>query len=131
MHNPTQMLELLTSLSLHYPQARYTNEELRILALDWADDLAEYPLDILREAAADVRRRERYFPGVATMIDYASGVMARRRAAMRELPPPPMTPEKMTRGAQLASLIRRKLDGDVEAGLEFDRLIGRVAGDVL
>lgn len=124
------MLELLTSLALHYPQARYTNDELKALALDWAEDLAAYPLDVLREATRDLRRSERYFPTVARVIDYASAVQARRRAARRELPPPPMTEAKMTRNARLAWLLRRKMDGDVDAAREFCLILGQPMSEV-
>ena len=130
MHSPTEMLELLTSLALHYPQARYTNDELKALALDWAEDLAAYPLDVLREAARDLRRHEHYFPIVARVIDYAAAVQARRRAAVRQLPPPPMTEAKMTRNARLAWLLRRKMDGDRDAAREFSLMLGRAVSEV-
>lgn len=130
MHKLDDMLDLLSALTLHYPQARYTDAQMAALAQDWAEDLEAYPLDVLQEAARDLRRREQYFPTLARIIDYAATVQAKRRAAVRELPPPPLTPEKMTRNARLAWLIRRKMDGDRAAAREFDRMLGRAASEV-
>lgn len=128
MHDPNDMLRLLMRLSLHYPQARYTDDELRALALDWTHDLDAYPPDVLRDAARDLRRRERYFPGVATMIEYAAAIVARRRAARRELPASPLTDAGMSRNGRLAWLLRRKMDGDAAAAREFEHLLGQAAG---
>lgn len=129
MHNREMMLvDILTPLSLYFPQAGYSAAHLAALADDWCEDLAEYSADVLVEAVKNLRRQEHFFPTLARMIDYAGEVMARRRATMRELPMPPMTPDKMTRNAQLAWLLHRQLNGDENAGKEFARILSQPEG---
>lgn len=70
------MLHLLSGLLVHYPSAGYDRAALALLAEDWAEDLAGYPVDVLVEAAKRARREERYFPNVAVMRDYAGQVAA-------------------------------------------------------
>ena len=53
------MLQLLTGLAAHYPLAGYDDATLVLLAEDWAEDLAGYPVDVLVEAAKRARREER------------------------------------------------------------------------
>ena len=50
MHNLDFMLQTLVNLALHYPQAGRTPAQLRILAEDWAEDLAAFPRDIVERA---------------------------------------------------------------------------------
>ena len=47
MHNLDFMLQTLVNLALHYPQAGRTPAQLRILAEDWAEDLAAFPLSLI------------------------------------------------------------------------------------
>lgn len=42
---------VLEGLALHYPVLRRTDGENDVVIRQWADDLAEYPLDLLEEAA--------------------------------------------------------------------------------
>lgn len=122
------LVDILTPLSLYFPQSGYSAAHLAALADDWCEDLAEFPADVLVDAVKNLRRKEHYFPTLARMIDYAGEVMAARRASQCELPPPPMTPETMTRNAKLAWLIRRKLGGDVSAAQELACMLNMTAG---
>ena len=65
MHNLDFMLQTLVNLALHYPQAGRTPAQLRILAEDWAEDLAAFPRDIVERAVKAHRRESPYFPTVA------------------------------------------------------------------
>ena len=56
MHNLDFMLQTLVNLALHYPQAGRTPAQLRILAEDWAEDLAAFPRDIVEWALKAHRR---------------------------------------------------------------------------
>lgn len=42
---------MLEGLALHYPVLRRDDGENDVVARQWRDDLAEYPLDLLQEAA--------------------------------------------------------------------------------
>lgn len=87
MHDKSEMLlDILVPLSLHYPQAGYTPAQLYALADDWCEDLAVYPMPLLRDVVRNLRRRERYFPCVAMMLDYAAAAMQESRMTARALP---------------------------------------------
>ena len=81
MHNLDFMLQTLVNLALHYPQAGRTPAQLRILAEDWAEDLAAFPRDIVERAVKAHRRESPYFPSVAR--NCAGGL---RRAGRRSGP---------------------------------------------
>ena len=84
MHNLDFMLQTLVNLALHYPQAGRTPAQLRVLAEDWAEDLAAFPRDILERAVKANPRislRLRIYGGVARHC--AGGL---RRAGRRSGP---------------------------------------------
>ena len=89
MHNLDFMLQTLVNLALHYPQAGRTPAQLRILAEDWAEDLAAFPRDIVERAVKAHRRESPYFPTVADIWrrceELRRGLEARREAE-RALP---------------------------------------------
>ena len=72
MHNLDFMLQTLVNLALHYPQAGRTPAQLRILAEDWAEDLAAFPRDIVERAGKGTSPRIPVFP-------YGCGYMAALR----------------------------------------------------
>ena len=83
MHNLDFMLQTLVNLALHYPQAGRTPAQLRILAEDWAEDLAAFPRDIVEQA-------ERALPGrtltrdeqIALNTDWCAKILANLRGKM-------------------------------------------------
>ena len=89
MHNLDFMLQTLVNLALHYPQAGRTPAQLRVLAEDWAEDLAAFPRDIVERAVKAHRRESPYFPTVADIWrrcgELRRGLEARREAE-RALP---------------------------------------------
>ena len=93
-HDPRRMLQLLTGLAAHYPSAGYDDATLVLLAEDWAEDLAGYPVDVLVEAAKRARREERYFPNVAVMRDYAGQVAADIRVREQRYALPESLPDE-------------------------------------
>lgn len=123
------MLELLTQLTLHFPQAGRDKAQLVALAEDWAQDLASYSPAVLHEAVRRIRRQERFFPTTATMIDYAGTVWREQSQRQQALPSTGMAPAAQNRGARLASLLRDRFDprlSDVQrqaAADEFDGLL--------
>lgn len=84
MHNLDFMLQTLVNLALHYPQAGRTPAQLRVLAEDWAEDLAAFPRDIVERAVKAHRRESPYFPTVADIWrrcgELRRGLEARREA---------------------------------------------------
>ena len=89
MHNLDFMLQTLVNLALHYPQAGRTPAQLRILAEDWAEDLAAFPRDIVERAVKAHRRESPYFPTVADIWRRCEALrrgLEARREAERALP---------------------------------------------
>lgn len=51
---PATLADIVTTLerlALHYPQLRRTDAEARLVIRDWAQDLTDYPADLIAEAA--------------------------------------------------------------------------------
>ncbi len=95
MHDRNEMLlDILAPLALHYPQAGYTPAQLHILADDWCEDLAAYPMPLLRNVLRNLRRRERYFPCVATMLDYAAAAAQESAMTAHALPSAARSPDE-------------------------------------
>lgn len=108
---------MLARLMLHYPDRSTTPEEARILSRDYAEDLAEYPADIVQEGIRNVRRREVFRPKIATLRGEMDKLLVRRRCMLiclrklrdhqDEVPPTPPTPEQIARVDAALATIRR------------------------
>lgn len=51
---PATVIEIaseIEGLALHFPVLRRTDEENRVVVRQWAEDLAEFPRDLIEEAA--------------------------------------------------------------------------------
>ena len=107
MHNLDFMLQTLVNLALHYPQAGRTPAQLRILAEDWAEDLAAFPRDIVERAVADIWRR---------CEELRRGLEARREAE-RALPGRTLTrDEQIALNTDWCAKILANLRGKMERG---------------
>ena len=120
MHNLDFMLQTLVNLALHYPQAGRTPAQLRILAEDWAEDLAAFPRDIVERAVKAHRRESPYFPTVADIWrrceELRRGLEARREAE-RALPGRTLTrDEQIALNTDWCAKILENLRGKMERG---------------
>ena len=120
MHNLDFMLQTLVNLALHYPQAGRTPAQLRILAEDWAEDLAAFPRDIVERAVKAHRRESPYFPTVADIWrrcgELRRGLEARREAE-RALPGRTLTrDEQIALNTDWCAKILANLRGKMERG---------------
>lgn len=84
-------LPLLVNLALHYPQAGRTPAQLQILAEDWAEDLACFPVAVVAEAARQHRRESAFFPTVAEIRSRCENVQRGRQALAAALALPGQT----------------------------------------
>lgn len=80
---PATLADIATTLerlSLHYPQLRRTDAEARLHVRDWAEDFADYPADLIAEAARLWRNStaERY-PTPGQLKALVAGVWKHRR----------------------------------------------------
>ena len=116
MHNLDFMLQTLVNLALHYPQAGRTPAQLRILAEDWAEDLAAFPRDIVERAVKAHRRESPYFPTVADIWRRCEALrrgLEARREAERALPGRTLTPDGC---AKILANLRGKMERGKRGG---------------
>lgn len=104
----------------HYPQAGRTPAQLRVLAEDWAEDLAAFPRDIVERAVKAHRRESPYFPTVADIWrrcgELRRGLEARREAE-RALPGRTLTrDEQIALNTDWCAKILANLRGKMERG---------------
>ena len=120
MHNLDFMLQTLVNLALHYPQAGRTPAQLRILAEDWAEDLAAFPRDIVERAVKAHRRESPYFPTVADIWRRCEALrrgLEARREAERALPGRTLTrDEQNALNTDWCAKILANLRGKMERG---------------
>lgn len=136
-HDKEKMLmEILVPLALHYPQAGHTPAQLSVLADDWCEDLADYPMPVLAEAARKARKQKRFFPPVAVMIEYGNSALAEKKGTVLALPELP-SPERMRAQGIYAAMLAASLAGNASAKAFFEtqdreeqlRLVCEVLGD--
>lgn len=70
---------VLTLLS-HFPAKGLSPEVERMMALDWADDLGEYPAWVIDAAARNWRRSRKWRPSIAEMRALCEEICAPERA---------------------------------------------------
>lgn len=104
----------------HYPQAGRTPAQLRILAEDWAEDLAAFPRDIVERAVKAHRRESPYFPTVADIWRRCEALrrgLEARREAERALPGRTLTrDEQNALNTDWCAKILANLRGKMERG---------------
>jgi hypothetical protein len=78
---PQEVAVLFERLSLHYPELKRTDREAKLAIEDWLEDLAEYPVDLIREACRLWRNStQRFFPTPGQLIDPVRPILTHRKA---------------------------------------------------
>ena len=72
MVTQSEMLRCLTALSLHFPQASRSPEELMIIARDWTEDLEGFSPQAVNQAVKLAIRELNFFPTTRQMIELCS-----------------------------------------------------------
>lgn len=106
MSREKDIFNILTMLSIHYPQAGHSIDRLRILAQDWTDDLGSYPTGIIKQAAVIYRQRNKFFPCVADMLELCQTIYARQQSTYI----PEEVPLNRQRSRELFRQIREQLN---------------------
>lgn len=117
MHSREDMLNLLMRLNLHYPQNGRAASELAALALDWAEDMAPYPMPVLERALLYARRESRWFPSTAQMLEFcrrAMGEYVRHQERLALMQPEGDMEANIERGRRWTALILARLRGQEE-----------------
>ena len=103
---------ILVPLSLHYPQAGYSPAHLSALAEDWCEDLAQYSIDVVKAAVTRARRKEVFFPNVATITQYAQLVQREISSRVYMLQEVTANNENVRRSAICSAMLQRSLAGE-------------------
>lgn len=76
---------VLGRLSIHFSAPDRPEEIHRLAFEDWLEDLAEYPLAVLDEAAREWRRAHPWAPRISEMRALCDGIIGRRRTELLRL----------------------------------------------
>lgn len=91
-HDVQAMAVIITKLNLHFPRSGgLLAEQILNLAEDWAEDLAEYPMPVIRQAMKLCRRDEgrKFFPTLGEFIGYCRCANVEyRRFSQRQIEAP-------------------------------------------
>lgn len=80
-----QLLARVLALLSHFPAKDVAPEVERLLALDWADDLGEYPAWAVDAAARTWRRSKKWRPSIAEMRGLCEELCSAERALAERL----------------------------------------------
>lgn len=83
--SPDRLLARVLALLSHYPAKGATPEVERMIALDWADDLGEFPAWAVDQAARAWRRTRKWRPSIAEMRALCLDACRRERALAERL----------------------------------------------
>lgn len=83
--SPNHLLARVLALLSHYPSKGMTPEVEQLVALDWADDLGEYPAWVIDSAARAWRRTRKWRPSIAEMRALCEDLCAAERALAKRL----------------------------------------------
>ena len=83
--SPNHLLARVLALLSHYPAKGTTPEVEQMIAMDWADDLGEYPAWALDQAARTWRRTRKWRPSIAEMRSLCDEACAGERALVERL----------------------------------------------
>lgn len=64
---PSRLLARVLALLSHYPSKALTPDVEQMIALDWAEDLGEFPIWAIDQAARTWRRTKKWRPSIAEM----------------------------------------------------------------
>lgn len=79
------LLARVLALLSHFPSKGMAPEVERLVALDWADDLGEYPAWVIDAAARTWRRTKKWRPSIAEMRALCADLCAQERALAERL----------------------------------------------
>lgn len=82
---PDHMLARMLALLSHYPAKGMTPEVEQLVALDWAEDLGEFPAWAIDAAARTWRRTQKWRPSIAEMRALCAEACAQERALAQRL----------------------------------------------
>ncbi|WP_207461551.1 hypothetical protein [Azospirillum sp. SYSU D00513] len=82
---PNHLLGRILALLSHFPAKGTTPEVEQMIAMDWADDLGEYPAWALDQAARTWRRTKKWRPSIAEMRALCEEACAAERALAERL----------------------------------------------
>ena len=80
-----EIVTRLAQLSLHFWHPDRPKGHTQALVRDYAEDLAEYPADILEEGIRQYRRRGKWFPKIAELREIMEPMLEARRNDLRRL----------------------------------------------
>jgi hypothetical protein len=86
--NPAPSGDLLSRIMVllaHYRVAEHSKATEYGIALDWADDLAEYPMWAIEDAARIWRRTKKFRPQICEMIELCEGACGKLKTERRRL----------------------------------------------
>jgi hypothetical protein len=82
---PGDLLSRIMVLLAHYRVAEHSKATEYGIALDWADDLAEYPLWAIEDAARKWRRTKKFRPQICEMIELCKDACGKLQTERRRL----------------------------------------------
>ncbi len=82
---PGDLLSRIMVLLAHYRVPEHSKATEYGIALDWADDLAEYPLWAIVEAARKWRRTKKFRPQICEMIELCEDACGKLKTERRRL----------------------------------------------
>jgi len=82
---PGDLLSRIMVLLAHYRVAEHSKATEYGIALDWADDLAEYPMWAIEDAARKWRRTKKFRPQICEMIELCEDACGRLKTERRRL----------------------------------------------
>lgn len=74
----SELARVIGALLEVMPRGKYQINNMQIFAGLYVFDLQEYPIDIVARACRAIRRRSRWFPSIAEMVDECETLGARR-----------------------------------------------------
>jgi hypothetical protein len=77
--DPQALAAIICDLLTLYPEPNRTLEHRALVAEHWLEDLAEYPLAVVAEAARHWRRSQQWAPRICELRALCDGLLARRR----------------------------------------------------
>lgn len=110
--SPDRLLARVLALLSHYPAKGLSPEVEQMVALDWAEDLGEFPAWAVDRAARIWRRTRKWRPSIAEMRDLCREACARERALAARLALL-ATAAEPARGAGAADKVRALAAGAV------------------
>ncbi len=83
--DPVPLLGRVLALLSHFPARGMSPEVEQAMAADWAEDLADYPLWAVEQAARQWRRTRKWRPTIAEMRDLCAEITAVEREFAKRL----------------------------------------------